>query len=98
MQLLWTVKTLNRLYLVMFNSALHYTIISYKGLLGGEAFEGGSAEKQTIDLGKNSYFPEFEKNLLGKNKEDNIEFDMTFPKDYNNEKLNGKKVKFKIKL
>jgi trigger factor len=73
-------------------------IISYKGLLGGEAFEGGSAEKQTIDLGKNSYFPEFEKNLLGKNKEDNIEFDMTFPKDYNNEKLNGKKVKFKIKI
>jgi trigger factor len=73
-------------------------IISYKGLLGGEAFEGGSAEKQTIDLGKNNYFPEFEKNLLGKNKEDNIEFDMTFPKDYNNEKLNGKKVKFKINI
>lgn len=73
-------------------------IISYKGLLGGEAFDGGSAEKQTIDLGKNNYFPEFEKNLLGKNKEDKIEFDMTFPKDYNNEKLNGKKVKFKINI
>jgi len=73
-------------------------IISYKGLLAGEAFEGGSAEKQTIDLGKNNYFPEFEKNLLGKNKEDRIEFDMTFPKDYNNEKLNGKKVKFNINI
>jgi trigger factor len=73
-------------------------IISYKGLLGGEPFEGGSAEKQSIDLGKNNYFPEFEKNLLGKNKEDNIEFDMTFPKNYNNEKLNGKKVKFNIKV
>ena len=73
-------------------------IISYKGLLGGDPFEGGSAEKQTIDLGKNNYFPEFEKNLLGKNKEDSIEFDMTFPKDYNNEKLNGKKVKFKVNI
>lgn len=73
-------------------------IISYKGLLGGEPFEGGSAEKQTIDLGKNNYFPEFEKNLLGKSKEDSIEFDMTFPTNYNNEKLNGKKVKFNIKI
>lgn len=71
-------------------------IISYKGMLGGELFEGGSAEKQTIDLGKSNYFPEFEKNLLEKNKNDNIEFDMTFPQDYNNEKLKGKKVKFNI--
>ena len=73
-------------------------IISYKGLLSGEPFEGGSAEKQTLDLGKNNYFPEFEKNLLGKNKDDDIEFDMTFPQEYNNEKLKGKKVNFNIKI
>ena len=39
-------------------------IISYKGFLEGKPFEGGSAEKQVIDLGKNNYFPEFDKNFL----------------------------------
>ena len=71
-------------------------IISYKGFLDGKIFDGGSAEKQTIDIGKNNYFPEFENNLLGKSKNDNVDFDMTFPENYNNETLKGKKVKFNL--
>ena len=41
-------------------------MISYKGFIGKDQFEGGTAENQIIDLGNNSYLPEFEKNLLGK--------------------------------
>ncbi len=73
-------------------------IISYKGFLDGKIFDGGSAEKQTIDIGKNNYFPEFENNLLGKSKDDEVDFDMTFPENYNNETLKGKKVKFNLKI
>ena len=73
-------------------------IISYKGFLDGVEFEEGSAEKQVIDLGKNNYLPEFEKNLIGKKKNEYIEFDMIFPENYNNDKLKGKKVKFKITI
>jgi trigger factor len=71
-------------------------IISYKGYLDNKPFDGGTGEKQTIDLGNNNFFPEFEKNLIGKSKEEKIKFHITFPKDYNIEKLKGKKVKFDL--
>ena len=69
-------------------------IISYKGYIDEKLFEGGSAEKETIELGNNNYFPEFDKNLIDKSRNDNIEFFMKFPKDYNREDLKDKKVKF----
>ena len=71
-------------------------IISYKGYINEQLFEGGAAEKQSIDLGSNNYFPEFEDNLIEKNLNDNVEFFMTFPKDYNRIDLKGKKAKFNI--
>ena len=69
-------------------------IISYKGYLDEKLFEGGSAEKETIELGNNNYFPEFDENLINKSRNDNIKFFMKFPKDYNREDLKDKKVKF----
>tara|TARA_Y100000589_G_C27153891_1_gene630005 strand:- start:69 stop:1394 length:1326 start_codon:yes stop_codon:yes gene_type:complete len=69
-------------------------IISYKGYIDEKLFEGGSAEKETIELGNNNYFPEFDKNLIDKSMNENIEFFMKFPKDYNKENLKDKKVKF----
>ena len=69
-------------------------IISYKGYIDEKLFEGGSAEKETIELGNNNYFPEFDKNLIDKSMNENIEFFMKFPKDYNRENLKDKKVKF----
>ena len=71
-------------------------IISYKGYINEKLFEGGAAEKQSIDLGNNNYFPEFEDNLIEKNLNENIEFIMTFPKDYKRTDLQGKKAKFNI--
>ena len=38
-------------------------LISYKGFIEKEQFEGGSAENQIIDLGNNAYLPEFEKSF-----------------------------------
>ena len=73
-------------------------IISYKGYMNDKLFEGGSAEKEAIILGNNNYFPEFEQNLIGKSRNDNIEFFMQFPKDYNKEDLKNKKVKFQITI
>ena len=58
-----------------------------------QLFEGGSAEKETIELGNNNYFPEFDKNLIDKSSNDSITFFMKFPKDYNRNDLKDKKVK-----
>ena len=73
-------------------------IISYKGFINEKLFHGGSAENETIELGNNNYFPEFEKNLIDKSKGDNIEFLMRFPKDYKREDLKDKDVKFTISI
>ncbi len=71
-------------------------IISYKGYINEKLFEGGASEKQTIDLGNNNYFPEFEENLLEKSKDDKVEFFITFPENYNRAELKGKKAKFNL--
>ena len=73
-------------------------IISYKGFIDEKLFEGGTAEKETIELGNNKYFPEFDENLINKFSDDDIKFFMKFPKDYNRDDLKDKKVKFIIKI
>ena len=73
-------------------------IISYKGYMNEKLFEGGSAEKETIELGNNNYFPEFDENLINKSKNDDIKFFMKFSKDHNREDLKDKKVKFIITI
>ena len=73
-------------------------IISYKGYIDENLFRSGSAEKETIELGNNNYFSEFDKNLIDKSSNDRITFFMRFPKDYNREDLKDKKVKFIIEI
>lgn len=73
-------------------------VISYKGFIGKEQFEGGTAENQIIDLGNNSYLPEFEKNLSGKKVNEEFELGIVFPKDYHAENLREKKAVFQIKV
>ena len=69
-------------------------IISYQGYIDKKLFEGGSAEKETIELGNNNYFPEFDENLIDRSSNENVNFFMTFPKDYNRDDLKDKKVNF----
>ncbi len=71
-------------------------LISYKGFIGTDQFEGGTAENQIIDLGNNSYLPEFEKNLIGKKAKDEFVLNLTFPKNYHVENLREKNAKFNI--
>ncbi len=73
-------------------------IISYQGFVDKEQFEGGTAENQIIDLGNNSYLPEFEKNLIGKKINDKFELEIVFPKNYHAENLREKKAIFKINI
>ena len=71
-------------------------IISYKGFIKEDQFKGGTAEKQIIDLGNNSYLPEFEKSLTGKKVNEEFDLNLTFPKNYHAENLREKKATFKI--
>lgn len=72
--------------------------IDYKGFVGEEQFEGGTAEAQTLELGSKNFIPGFEEQLVGKTIGDEVEVAVTFPEEYHSEALAGKEAKFEIKI
>lgn len=73
-------------------------IIDYKGMIDGEAFEGGTAEKQNLTIGSGQFIPGFEEQLIGKNIEEEVEVKVTFPEEYHSEELAGKEATFEVKI
>lgn len=72
--------------------------IDYVGTLDGEAFEGGSAESQTLELGSGQMIPGFEDGLLGASAGEEKVLELTFPEDYHDEEVNGKQVTFTVSV
>lgn len=73
-------------------------VIDFKGLLDGEAFEGGTSENYNLTLGSGSFIPGFEDQIVGHSAGEEFTIDVTFPEDYQAEELKGKAVQFEIKL
>ena len=73
-------------------------IIDYKGLLEGEAFEGGTAENSELEIGSKTFIPGFEEQIIGHNTDDEFSINVTFPENYGSEEVAGKDVVFEIKL
>lgn len=73
-------------------------IIDFEGFIDGEAFEGGKAEKYSLEIGSNSFIPGFEDQLKGMKKDEEKDVNVTFPEDYHNEEFAGKEAVFKVKL
>ena len=70
--------------------------IDYKGTIGGEAFEGGSAEGTVVQLGEGRLLPDFESNVIGLSAGETRTFDMKFPDDYHGKEVAGKEAQFEI--
>lgn len=73
-------------------------VIDFEGFLEGVPFEGGKAEKYSLEIGSGSFIPGFEEQLVGMEKGGEKDIDVTFPENYQSEELKGKPVVFKIKL
>ena len=73
-------------------------IIDYKGTVDGVAFDGGTAEKQSLTIGSGQFIPGFEEQLIGANLGADIEVKVTFPSEYHAEELAGKDATFEVKL
>ncbi len=69
--------------------------LDYAGSIDGEAFEGGTAEGQTLELGSKSMIPGFEDQLVGVKQGEERVLSVTFPDDYSAEALQGKEAEFK---
>jgi trigger factor len=74
------------------------TTIDFAGYLDGEQFPGGTAEGHQLEIGSNTFIPGFEDQLIGKNKDEEIDVNVTFPEDYGQEELAGKEVTFKVTI
>lgn len=72
--------------------------IDYKGFVGEEQFQGGTAEAQELEIGSGRFIPGFEEQLVGKNKGEEVEVVVTFPEEYHAEELKGKEAIFKVKI
>lgn len=73
-------------------------IIDFVGYVDGEQFEGGTAENHSLEIGAGQFIPGFEEQLIGKNKEEKVEVNVTFPEDYQAEELKGKEAKFDVTI
>lgn len=72
-------------------------VIDFEGFVNGVAFDGGKADNYPLELGSKSFIPGFEDQLIGAKSEDEVEVNVTFPKDYH-ESLAGKDATFKVKV
>ncbi len=70
--------------------------IDFEGFVDGEAFEGGKGENYPLTIGSGAFIPRFEEQLIGKNKEEEVEVNVTFPEEYHAQELQGKEALFKV--
>lgn len=74
-------------------------VIDYSGSLDGIAFDGGTAEDVELVVGtENDYLEDFNNGLIGKEVGKTTIVDVTFPEDYDDASLAGKKTKFTMNI
>lgn len=70
-------------------------IINFAGYLDGVQFPGGTAESFPLTLGSGQFVPGFEEQLIGAEKGETRDVNITFPTQYVPD-LAGKDVVFKV--
>jgi len=74
------------------------TLIDFEGSIDGKLFEGGAAEKFSLQIGSGQFIPGFEEQIIGMKYEEEKDVVVTFPKEYQSKELAGKEAIFKVKL
>ena len=71
-------------------------VMDYVGTVDGEAFEGGTGEGMSVELGSGRLIPGFEDQLVGVKANDEKTVTVTFPADYPTDYLKGREAKFAV--
>lgn len=72
--------------------------IDYAGSIDGVAFQGGTGNHDSLELGSHSFIDGFEEQIVGKNVGEEFDVNVTFPETYHAEELAGKPAVFACKL
>jgi trigger factor len=68
--------------------------VSFKGSIDGTPFDGGTGDNIQVVIGSNTFIPGFEEQLLGMAAGETRTLQVSFPKNYANEKLAGQPAEF----
>ena len=72
--------------------------LNYAGTVDGVAFEGGTAENQSLTIGSHQFIPGFEEQMIGMCVAEERDLNVKFPEDYHAEDLKGKDAVFHVKV
>ncbi len=73
-------------------------VIDFEGFVDGVAFDGGKGENYDLTIGSHTFIDTFEDQLVGKKVGDEVEVQVTFPEEYQEESLAGKAATFQVKV
>lgn len=73
-------------------------LIDFLGKIDGVAFDGGAAERQTVQIGSGRMIPGFEEALIGLSVGAETTISVKFPDDYGAEQLKGNAAEFDIRV
>ena len=72
--------------------------LDYAGTVDGVAFDGGTAEDQTLVIGSHHFIPGFEEQMIGMSVGEEKDLNVTFPDPYSSKELAGKDAVFHVKV
>lgn len=72
--------------------------LDYAGSVDGVAFEGGTAQGQSLTIGSGMFIPGFEEQMVGMNIGEERNLSVKFPEQYHAENLAGKDAVFHVKV
>ena len=73
-----------------------FVVIDYAGAVDGEAFEGGTARDQMVELGSGRLVAGFEDQLIGASAGEQRTVQISFPDDYGAAPLAGRSASFEV--
>ena len=72
--------------------------LDYAGTVDGVAFDGGTAQNQTLEIGSGHFIPGFEEQMIGMQIGEEKDLQVKFPEQYHAEELKGKDAVFHVKV
>ena len=72
--------------------------LDYAGTVDGVAFEGGTAQGQSLTIGSHQFIPGFEEQMIGMCVGEEKDLQVKFPEDYHAKELAGKDAVFHVKV
>ncbi|MBQ2952676.1 MAG: trigger factor [Clostridia bacterium] len=72
--------------------------LDYAGSVDGVAFQGGTAQGQTLVIGSGQFIPGFEEQMVGMAIGEERDLQVKFPEQYHSEELAGKDAVFHVKV